>query len=106
MTKSELAKVVADRYTKFEESLDSDKSFDDLSVKAKSEAMINIVLESITEALIEDDKVALSGFGTFEVRERVEKQCVNPQTKEKMTVPAYKAAVFKAGKNLKDAVNK
>ena len=49
------------------------------------------------------DKVQLIGFGTFELRERAEKQARNPRTGEKMTVPACKAPAFKAGQAFKDA---
>lgn len=108
MKKSELIKVVAEEYKKYDEQLaeERNKSFSQLSVREQSEIMINLVLDSITKSLIEDGKVSISGFGTFEVRERKEKNCKNPQTKEMITVPGYKAAVFKSGKNLKEAVNK
>lgn len=46
------------------------------------------------------------GFGTFEVKDRAERKGRNPQTKEPITIPASKAPVFKAGKGLKDKVNK
>jgi nucleoid DNA-binding protein len=106
MTKSELVKVVADNFSKYEEVLKkNDKSFAKLGSKTKAEVMINIVLDSITESLIEDKKVSISGFGTFEVRDRSAKECINPRSGERITVPAYKAAVFKSGKNLKDALN-
>lgn len=75
-----------------------------LSKKAADEA-VSAVLESITKALESGDRVSLVGFGTFEVKERSERTCVNPQTREKITVSACKVASFKAGKNLKDAVN-
>ena len=51
------------------------------------------------------DKVQLVGFGTFEIRDRKEKESKNPRTGEKIIVPAKKAPAFKAGKALKDAVN-
>ena len=53
---------------------------------------------------LKGDKVQLVGFGTFEVRERPERQGRNPQTKEPMTIAASKLPAFKAGKALKDAV--
>lgn len=61
--------------------------------------------EVLTDALVHDEKVAISKFGSFEVRQRNEKLCKNPQTQELMIVPASKAPVFKASKTLKDAVN-
>ncbi|MEG2039155.1 MAG: HU family DNA-binding protein, partial [Oscillospiraceae bacterium] len=66
---------------------------------------VNAVLECVTTALTEGDKVSLVGFGTFEVKSRPERQGVNPQTGEKMTIAASKLPSFKAGKTLKDAVS-
>jgi len=54
----------------------------------------------------EDGKVQLVGFGTFEVVERAAREGRNPQTGETMPIPASKAPRFKAGKALKDAINK
>jgi DNA-binding protein HU-beta len=72
--------------------------------KKDSEKAVNAILESITNALTNDEKVQIIGFGTFEVRDRKEKESINPRTKEKIVVPAKKAPAFKAGKALKDAV--
>ena len=52
------------------------------------------------------DKVQLVGFGTFEVAERAARTGKNPQTKEEIQIPASKAPKFKAGRALKDTVNK
>ncbi|MBR2283543.1 MAG: HU family DNA-binding protein [Ruminococcus sp.] len=73
--------------------------------KSVGEAL-DAFLEAIQDALVNGDKVTITGFGTFEVRERGEKTVVNPQTKKKMVVPPSKAPAFKAGRALKDAVNK
>lgn len=59
----------------------------------------------VTEALVNGDKIALAGFGTFEVKEKAERAGCNPKTGEKITIAACKAPAFKAGKALKDAVN-
>ena len=67
---------------------------------------LDAIIDSIQESLIKGEKVSITGFGTFEVRERGEKTCINPRTKEKMICPPSKAPAFKAGKTLKDAVNK
>ena len=64
------------------------------------------LIDTITEALKNGEKVQLVGFGTFEVRDRKEKQVLNPQTHQMMTAPASKAPAFKAGQALKNAVNK
>lgn len=72
--------------------------------KKDAEKAVSAVIESITDALTQGEKIQLVGFGTFEVRERAEKQGRNPRTGEAMTVPASKLPAFKAGKALKDAV--
>jgi DNA-binding protein HU-beta len=74
--------------------------------KKGAEASVNAFVDVITEALIEGDKVQLVGFGSFEVRKRAARKGRNPQTKEEIRIPASKAPVFKAGKALKDLVNK
>ena len=90
MTKTELISAVAEK-TGF--------------TKKNAESAVNEIIASITEALVKRDKVSLEGFGTFEVRDRKEKQVINPQTKKKMIAPASKAPAFKAGQALKNAVN-
>lgn len=74
--------------------------------KKDSEKALNAVIASITDALASGDKVQIVGFGTFEVRHRDAKEAINPRTKEKVKIPAKKAPAFKAGKALKDVVNK
>lgn len=91
MKKAELIQAVAEK-------LDCSKKDADLAV--------NAVLDSIKDTLVAGEKVSLTGFGVFEVRERSEKKCKNPRTGEMQDVPACKAPAFKAGKNLKEAVNK
>ena len=74
--------------------------------KKDAEAAITAMVEAITEALVEGEKVQLVGFGSFEVKRRAERVGRNPQTKEEIRIPAAKAPVFKPGKPLKDAVAK
>lgn len=74
--------------------------------KKDSEKAVNAVLEAITAALKEGDKVALVGFGTFETRHRPARQGRNPQTKEPMMIAEATVPAFKAGKGLKEAVAK
>ena len=74
--------------------------------KKDSEKLVSAVLETITDALISGDKVALVGFGAFEVKARPARIGRNPRTKEEIKIPATRAAAFKPGKALKDAVNK
>ena len=74
--------------------------------KKEAEQALAAVTETITEALVNGEKISLVGFGTFEVRERAEKTAINPRTKEQITVAAKKVPAFKAGKALKEAVDK
>ena len=72
--------------------------------KKDAEAAVNAVLASITDALAEGEKVALVGFGTFEVKTRAARTGLNPRTKTPVQIAATKIPAFKAGKALKDAV--
>ena len=74
--------------------------------KKGAEATINAFVNTVMESLAKGDKVQLVGFGSFEVRKRAARKGRNPQTKEEIKIPASKAPVFKAGKALKDLVNK
>ena len=74
--------------------------------KKDTEAVITATLASITEALQNDDKVQLVGFGSFEVKKRAARTGRNPQTGETIEIAAAKLPVFKAGKALKDAIDK
>ena len=74
--------------------------------KKDAEAAVTAMIDAITGALVEGEKVQLVGFGAFEVKARAESVGRNPQTKETITIPASKTPVFKAGKALKDAVSK
>lgn len=74
--------------------------------KKDAEATLNAFVNVVSETLAKGDKVQLVGFGSFEVRKRVARKGRNPQTKEEIKIPASKAPVFKAGKALKDLVNK
>ena len=76
------------------------------STKKDAEATLNAFVDVVTEELKKGEKIQLVGFGTFEVSERAAREGRNPQTKEEIKIPASKAPVFKAGKALKDLVNK
>ena len=91
MNKTELIAAVADKA--------------DLS-KKDAEAAITALVEAITEALVQQEKVQLVGFGSFEVKARAERVGRNPKTNQTIQIPASKSPVFKAGKALKDAVSK
>ena len=71
--------------------------------KKEAEQALAAVTETITEALV---KVSIVGFGAFEVRDRAAKDSINPATKKPIHVPAKKVPAFKAGKALKEAVDK
>ena len=74
--------------------------------KKVAEASVNAFVDVVTETLKKGDKVQLVGFGSFEVRKRAARKGRKAQTKEEIKIPASKAPVFKAGKALKDLVNK
>ena len=74
--------------------------------KKDAEATLNAFVNVVSETLAKGDKVQLVGFGSFAVRKRAARKGRNPQTKEEIKIPASKAPVFKAGKALKDLVNK
>ena len=80
---------------------------DNLGVsRKKAEGAYDALVEAIREALAKDDTVALAGLGVFEVRTRVARNGRNPRTGEDIIVPEQKTPAFRAGKLLKDAVNK
>ena len=74
--------------------------------KKDAEAAVNAVTGVITDALKAGDKVQLVGFGTFETRARAARTGKNPRTGETIEIEASKVPAFKAGKALKDTVNK
>ena len=90
MTKTELINSIAEKAN---------------CTKKDAASALEATVAAIEEALVGGDKVSITGFGTFEVRQRGEKTCINPRTKEKMVCPPSKAPAFKAGKALKEAVN-
>ena len=68
--------------------------------------IVDTVLETIVNTVASGEKVSLAGFGNFEVAERPAREGRNPKTGEAMTIAASKTPKFKAGKALKDEVNK
>ncbi len=74
--------------------------------KKAAETALDAFVTSVEGALKAGEKVQLVGFGTFEVRQRAARKGRNPQTKAEIKIPASKAPVFKAGKALKELVNK
>lgn len=74
--------------------------------KRDAERVVNATVDAITESLAKGDKVQLSGFGIFEVKEREARVGRNPRTQTTIEIPATRLPVFKASKALKDTVAK
>jgi DNA-binding protein HU-beta len=74
--------------------------------KKAAEQAIDATVCAISCELKRGGKIQLVGFGTFEVKARAARTGLNPKTKEKIQIAASKVPAFKAGKTLKDAVNK
>ena len=74
--------------------------------KADAERAVNAVIAVIKQTLKKGDDVRVVGFGTFSVADRAATTGRNPRTGEAIKIPASKRPTFKAGKELKDAVNK
>lgn len=74
--------------------------------KAEAEKMVNAFIDIVTSTLKSGNEVVLTGFGTFSARTRKGRTGRNPQTGEKVEIPAMTLPKFKAGKGLKDALKK
>lgn len=74
--------------------------------KKDAERVVNATVDAITETLVKGEKVSVSGFGIFEVKEREARIGRNPRTKEAIQIPATRLPAFKASKALKDTVAK
>lgn len=73
--------------------------------KGEAEKAVNIVLDDIINALKQDERVNISGFGTFSVSTRHARTGRNPKTGEAIQISASRSAKFKPGKQLKDSLN-
>lgn len=76
------------------------------SSKKSAETFVNAFIDVIATELKSNGKVHLTGFGTFETRKRASRKAINFRTKEQIIIPESIAPVFKAGKALKEIVNK
>ena len=75
--------------------------------KKDSHAAVNAVFDTMAKAMENgDDHIQLIGFGTFRVADRAARQGRNPQTGKAMTIKAHKVVTFKAGRKLREAINK
>jgi len=72
--------------------------------KAEAGRLLDAFMEGVTKGLVEEGKVALTGFLTFEKKMREERSARNPQTGETITIPARNAVTVKVGSKLKEAV--
>lgn len=89
MTKTELVEAVAR----------------DLNMtRVDAQRAVEAVFGQIAEGLIRDQKVQIQGFGTFQTKLRKEREGINPQTKQRMTIPASKTVGFKPGQELKGKI--
>ena len=90
MNKTELVAVVAEKSG---------------MTKKDTERVVNAALDTIVQKLMKGEKVQLSGFGNFEMKEREARVGRNPRTKESIEIPASRQPVFKASKVLKDTIS-
>ena len=74
--------------------------------KKDAERVINAAIDCVTIALMKGEKVQLSGFGVFEVKDREARVGRNPKTREAVQIPATKVPTFKPSQSLKDNVAK
>ena len=74
--------------------------------KKDAERVLNAAIDTITAKLVAGEKVQLSGFGVFEVKEREARVGRNPHTRQSIDIPATRVPTFKASKALKDTVGK
>ena len=74
--------------------------------KKETNNVVDAITSAITDTLAMNERVTLVGFGTFEVRRRKARTGVNPQTRERLDIPAKNVVRFKAGKGLRERVRK
>lgn len=74
--------------------------------KKDAEKALNATIDTIIKAVADGDKIQLTGFGTFEQRQRNARTGCDPRTGNTIEIPASKVPAFKAGKGFKDVVNK
>lgn len=74
--------------------------------KKRAEEIVIMIIDITKETLISGDKVQISGFGTFEVKDRQARIGRNPKTNEEVKIPKYKKPTFKPSAILKNLVNK
>ena len=88
------------------EFVDLYKEIGKFETKKEAEEKLEAFLTAVKTVLEKKDEISFLGFGKFEVVDRAAKEGINPQTKEKITIPAKKVVKFKPGKALAEKVNK
>lgn len=73
--------------------------------KKDSNIVVNLIIDNISNALAEGDKVELRGFGSFKVKDRKARKARNPRTGESVDVPAKLVPYFKPSRELKSKVD-
>lgn len=76
------------------------------ATQKQADAFYDAMMDVIVTELKKGEKIALLGFGTFEVKKKAAREGINPKTKAKIKIPASSAATFKLGKSFKDQFNK
>ncbi len=92
MTKSELVKILKDKHP-------------NLQLKEVA-SLVDVFFDMLTESLKKEDRIEIRGFGTFSLRKRKARTARNPRTGEKVSVGDRFAIYFRAGKSLKERMNK
>ena len=90
MTKKDIVKVIADKYTEF--------------TQKEIVEIVDEFLDVIKSEVVKGEKVSIPKFGNFEVVERAARECRNPQTGQRMQIAAYNSPKFKPAKDFKDCV--
>lgn len=91
MTKKDITKVIADKYTEF--------------TQKEIAEIIDTFIDTVKDEVASGEKVSIPKFGSFELNERAARECRNPSTGERMMVAACKVPKYKPAKDFKDCVN-
>lgn len=91
MTKKDIVKVIADKYTEF--------------TQKEVGEIVDTFLDIVKDSVASGEKVSIPKFGIFEVVERAARECRNPQTNERMTIPPCKIMKFKPSSSVKKLLN-
>jgi integration host factor beta subunit len=73
--------------------------------RKESELVVNIIFDSMCDALKKGEKVEIRGFGSFTIREREAREARNPKSGDVVRIPAKRTPFFKTGKELRERVN-